>query len=143
MNKADLFAAINRIEGRDHHGRNEQLLRNGRWGTCVDCPRNRDGQKAPELCINKRRCDHDIEITEATRALLHRYKQEHYRNSGTFFYDTGEVAVEPTGKPGGRWAVVDWRGRVRLRTHSKRAARRFAAKSYVDGAVRRWHRGGA
>jgi hypothetical protein len=143
MDRADLFAAINRIEGVDHHERNAQLLRNGRWGTCVDCPRRRDGQKAPERCINTRRYDHDIEITEATRDVLRRYKHEKYRNHGTYFYDTDDVAVAPTGKPGGRWAVVDFAGRLRLRTHSKRAARRFAAKSYVAGMVRRWHRGAA
>jgi hypothetical protein len=141
VTKAELFAAINRIEGTDHHERNAQLLRNGRWGSCVDCPRNRDGQTAPERCVNKRRYDHDIEITEATRDVLRKYKHEKCRNLGTYLYDNGEIAVAPTEKHGGRWAVVDYAGRLRLRTHSKRAARRFAAKSYVGGAVRRWHRG--
>lgn len=36
-----------------------QLVRNGVWGTCVDCPR-RDGRAYPEECENVARYDHKI-----------------------------------------------------------------------------------
>ena len=39
--------------------RRELLYRNGRWGTCVLCPR-RDGRVYPEECVETRRYDHQI-----------------------------------------------------------------------------------
>lgn len=38
------------------------MLRNGRWGTCVGCPR--DGNSVhPEICSETRRYDHNIHST--------------------------------------------------------------------------------
>ena len=34
------------------------FARNGRWGTCVDCPRDGDGNQLPELCRETNRYDH-------------------------------------------------------------------------------------
>jgi hypothetical protein len=35
-----------------------QFSRNGRWGTCCDCPRDRDGHAYPEFCPRADRHDH-------------------------------------------------------------------------------------
>lgn len=37
-----------------------QFARNGRWGTCVDCPRL-DHHPLPELCVNTERYDHQLD----------------------------------------------------------------------------------
>lgn len=37
-----------------------QLSRNGRWGTCVACPKAGDGTVLPELCKNTKRYDHRL-----------------------------------------------------------------------------------
>lgn len=37
-----------------------QFSRNGRWGTCADCPRNYRGDVFPELCIHTDRDDHHL-----------------------------------------------------------------------------------
>ena len=39
----------------------EQFRRNGKWGTCVDCPRT-DGKVFPEFCINFNRYDHNLDL---------------------------------------------------------------------------------
>jgi hypothetical protein len=36
--------------------------RNGRWGTCVECPRAYDGSVFPEFCPNTERYDHQLTI---------------------------------------------------------------------------------
>lgn len=36
------------------------LGRNGRWGTCVECPCAGDGTVLPELCVNTDRYDHQL-----------------------------------------------------------------------------------
>lgn len=59
---------------------------------------------------------------------------------GHYFYDTGDEALSPDGKRGGRWKVVDYAGVTRLRTRSRSAARRYAARSFIAGKVRRWRR---
>ena len=35
-----------------------QFARNGRWGTCVDCPRDSHGLAYPEFCRHTDRYDH-------------------------------------------------------------------------------------
>ena len=47
----------------------EQFRRNGRWGTCVDCPII-EGKRYPELCVNTTRGDHTLTLEELA---------EHYR----------------------------------------------------------------
>lgn len=42
----------------DHHSRAELIARNGRWGTCVDCPRE-NGTVYPERCEFTARYDHN------------------------------------------------------------------------------------
>ena len=42
--------------------------RNGRWGTCGDCPRDGDGLVIPELCENAKRYDHHLTIDELCEA---------------------------------------------------------------------------
>jgi len=39
-----------------------QFARNGRWGTCVDCPRDTIGHVYPEFCSNTERSDHRLTI---------------------------------------------------------------------------------
>ena len=68
----EVISLINKSQGPDHHSRNELLLRNGRWGTCVDCPK-RDGNIFPEECINTTRYDHNIEVFPETEKLLAEY----------------------------------------------------------------------
>jgi hypothetical protein len=46
--------------------------RNGRWGTCGECPCDGYGRKLPELCAFTRRDDHQLDID----ALSRRFKQE-------------------------------------------------------------------
>lgn len=54
------------------------ILRNGRWGTCVGCPRDVDGAH-PEHCAYTDRYDHNI----------------HRVNDGKFYHNTGgEIARE-------------------------------------------------
>jgi hypothetical protein len=49
----------------------ELFLRNGRWGTCVDCPMDSDGKQYPELCEHTARSDHHLSI----EALVERYRR--------------------------------------------------------------------
>ena len=37
-----------------------QFYRNGRWGTCGDCPRDSDGKAYPEFCSSTTRHDHQL-----------------------------------------------------------------------------------
>ena len=32
--------------------------RTGFWGTCGDCPKDKDGRQYPEFCVHKARYDH-------------------------------------------------------------------------------------
>ena len=48
----------------------EQFRRNGRWGTCTDCP-NVECKKYPELCKNTKRSDHSLCLEE----LVEHYRQ--------------------------------------------------------------------
>jgi len=41
-------------------GRLRAFARNGRWGTCVDCPRDSEQNVYPEFCINTERYDHHL-----------------------------------------------------------------------------------
>lgn len=38
------------------------FARNDRWGTCVDCPQDGNGDKLPELCQHTSRYDHCLTI---------------------------------------------------------------------------------
>jgi hypothetical protein len=39
-----------------------QFSRNGRWGTCADCPRDVDERAFPEFCVNTDRYDHQLTV---------------------------------------------------------------------------------
>lgn len=39
-----------------------QFARNGRWGTCVSCPRDSDGHAYPECCQFTERYDHNLDV---------------------------------------------------------------------------------
>ena len=39
-----------------------QFSRNGRWGTCADCPRDAQGHVYPEFCPNTNRDDHMLDV---------------------------------------------------------------------------------
>lgn len=61
---------IDILEGkRDDTSRNDQLIRNGRWGTCAECPTT-NHKKYPENCKNYGRYDHNIEIKPQTQKML-------------------------------------------------------------------------
>lgn len=38
------------------------FARNGRWGTCADCPVDREGNQYPEFCLNTERHDHHLDM---------------------------------------------------------------------------------
>lgn len=40
------------------------FARNGRWGTCCDCPRDTDGSAYPEFCKHTHRSDHHLTIKD-------------------------------------------------------------------------------
>lgn len=40
----------------------EHFARNGRWGTCCECPRDGHGRLLPELCKNTERQDHCLTV---------------------------------------------------------------------------------
>jgi hypothetical protein len=51
-----------------------QFYRNGRWGTCVDCPRDTNGQPYPEFCKETDRHDHRLTLEELVHAYTVRLK---------------------------------------------------------------------
>ncbi len=60
--RADVVKAIlresSKMEGYRKTSMEKQLLRNGRWGTCVCCPRDAAGDVYPERCEETKRYDH-------------------------------------------------------------------------------------
>ncbi len=52
-----------------------QFSRNGRWGTCVDCPRDGHGHILPELCPNTERYDHQL-TADSLAEQFNRYNSE-------------------------------------------------------------------
>lgn len=52
----------------------DAFRRNGRWGTCIDCPWDDIGMRRPERCVNTERHDHHLRGDAPTdadvRALL-------------------------------------------------------------------------
>lgn len=46
-----------------------QFYRNGRWGTCVDCPRDSDGRAYPEFCIYTIRYDHQLNMVSLAEQI--------------------------------------------------------------------------
>lgn len=51
--------ALERLDGPNHHDRDAQLARNGRWGTCGYCP-SVEGVVYPERCKHTARYDHNL-----------------------------------------------------------------------------------
>jgi hypothetical protein len=47
-----------------------QFSRNGRWGTCGDCPRDSNGKAYPEFCKYTKRYDHHLTVDD----LAHTHK---------------------------------------------------------------------
>jgi len=45
-----------------------QFSRNGRWGTCVGCPRDSHGNAYPEFCSLTSRYDHQMTASELADA---------------------------------------------------------------------------
>jgi hypothetical protein len=41
-----------------------QFYRNGRWGNCTDCPRDKLGRAYPEFCANTNRHDHLLNMDD-------------------------------------------------------------------------------
>lgn len=41
-----------------------QFSRNGRWGTCMDCPRDSNRMVYPEFCKNTNRYDHQLNVDQ-------------------------------------------------------------------------------
>lgn len=44
------------------------FARNGRWGTCADCPRDSEGNTYPEFCPNTERTDHQLGMDELAQS---------------------------------------------------------------------------
>lgn len=53
-----------------------QLARNGRWGTCGDCPRDSGGETYPEFCIETMRYDHRLSATAAFEQFKYDYDRQ-------------------------------------------------------------------
>lgn len=47
-----------------HRAQFQMFARNGRWGTCNDCPRDFMDNVYPEFCKNTERYDHQLSLTE-------------------------------------------------------------------------------
>ena len=54
-----------------------QFSRNGRWGTCGDCPRDSENCAYPEFCKNTSRYDHLLDVD----GLCQQYKNRTAYNS--------------------------------------------------------------
>lgn len=55
-----------------------QFSRNGRWGTCVCCPRDSDGNAYPEFCLDTNRYDHNLTVDSlAEQSKLSQPKETH------------------------------------------------------------------
>lgn len=52
-----------------------------RWGTCVECPRDGDGWKLPELCANTKRYDHQLNWKDLTEAIEHEFTRPRGSNA--------------------------------------------------------------
>lgn len=50
------------------------FIRNERWGTCADCPRDSKNNAFPEFCVNTDRYDHLLTLD----SLVEQYKKRHY-----------------------------------------------------------------
>jgi len=57
-----------------------QFSRNGRWGTCVACPRDRERHAYPEYCEHAQRYDHQLTAEELART----YRSYHDRARENF-----------------------------------------------------------
>lgn len=47
----------------------ECFARNGRWGTCVECPRTATGYVFPEFCPQTVRYDHHLGLNELVQQI--------------------------------------------------------------------------
>ena len=43
--------------------------RNGRWGTCVECPRDVSGEVYPEFCPHTGRYDHQLTLDDLVKSF--------------------------------------------------------------------------
>lgn len=59
MSTKALRDALKKLTPPNHHDRDRLLARNGRWGTCVECPCE-TGLLYPERCVNTDRYDHQL-----------------------------------------------------------------------------------
>jgi len=91
---------LRRLDGPDHHDRDELLRRNGRWGTCVDCPRDARGVY-PERCKHTKHYDHQLRRPNAeawTELEAIRKAAATLSRTKAFPYAAASVAA---------WALVD------------------------------------
>ncbi len=86
------------------------LSRNGRWGTCGDCPRDEDGFPQPESCVNTARYDHWLQ---------------------PLIYRCAARGCEKEAAAGSRYCGLDhlWRGRCAVRNCSEDIDRRHSELS--------------
>ena len=54
-----------------------QFERNGRWGTCVDCPEDPYGYRYPEKCANFSRYDHKLGLRPLIMQVHFRWDEGH------------------------------------------------------------------
>lgn len=91
-----LLAAVPPLDP-DHHERDALCARNGRWGTCVECPRDEHGHAYPERCVHTRRSDHQLPSPMKETAYVQRGLVEDLRKALTHHVETiadleGQVA---------------------------------------------------
>ena len=53
-----------------------QFSRNGRWGTCCDCPKDTAQRSYPEFCKNAHRYDHFLTVNDLATLWNLRFKKE-------------------------------------------------------------------
>ena len=58
-----------------------QFVRNGVWGTCVDCPQA-EGKAYPEFCPHGHRSDHRLSFKDLVESYEMGYQQARERSTG-------------------------------------------------------------
>lgn len=63
-----------RVTAREHRDAFMAFARNGRWGTCANCPKDSEGKRYPECCRNTDRPDHMLALPELAHEFNKTYE---------------------------------------------------------------------
>lgn len=67
------------------------FARNGRWGTCVSCPRDSEHNVFPEFCQNTDRYDHNIGAAELAETFFHQHDQRNKLSPNERVCEDGKI----------------------------------------------------